>query len=411
MNGKRILIICHYAQQPPLNTMLRYHNWGKELVKRGHTVTIVAASTIHNTDIDIIETIGKEEDVYEGVNYKYIKTPSYSGNGRQRMLNMLTFCLGLKKYRKEKPDAIINCEAYLFPFVKSVFKNTPIITDTVDLWPESIIEYANYSKENPIIRGLYMLEKNAYLKSDALIFSMEGGKDYLKEQKYSNKIDYRKVFHINMGCDLDTYDKYLNSFNEELTWDMNKFNIVYSGSIRQANQVKQICEAAKLIQLRAVDTVDFHIYGNGDQLEELIKYAKDNQLTNIHFYGRFTKEQIPGILANANATLLTYKQVKLMKYGGSQSKLFDYLASGTPIICNAKWGYNLIERYSCGVVTDGQSPEAFVKAIEYLISLNKDELEQMGKNARSVAEMYDQPLLVDRLCDVLNFVLEKQTTF
>ena len=51
---KKILIICHYAQQPPFNTMLRYHNWGKELVKRGYEVTILAASTIHNTDIDFI---------------------------------------------------------------------------------------------------------------------------------------------------------------------------------------------------------------------------------------------------------------------------------------------------------------------------------------------------------------------
>lgn len=406
MSKENIWIICHYAQQPPLNTMLRYHNWGKELVKRGYAVTIVAASTIHNTDIDIVEKNGKTEDICDGVHYKYIQTPKYSGNGMQRIKNMLSFCLGLKRFKKEKPDVIVNCEAYLFPFVKHYFKGVPVVTDTVDLWPESIIEYAGYSKTNPIIRVLYRLERHAYLKSDAMIFSMEGGVDYLKEQSYSKKIDYKKVFHINMGCDLKSCDQYLKEFAEELPWDMNKFNIVYCGSIRPANQVSQICEAAKELRDQGVDVVDFQIYGNGDQLESLKQYVSENGLSNVHFYGRFKKEQIPGILSNADASLLTYKQVNLMKYGGSQSKLFDYLASGTPIICNAKWGYNLIERYSCGVVTEEQTPEAFVKAIRYLVELPDDEIEQMGKNSRKVAEMYDQPELVDKLCEVIEFVVK-----
>lgn len=404
MKKKKILIICHYAQQPPLNTMLRYHNWGKALVKRGHSVIILAASTIHNTDIDIIEKTGKSKDVCDGVKYRYIKTPKYSGNGVQRIKNMLSFCVGLKKYKALKPDAIINCEAYLFPFVKHYFKGIPVITDTVDLWPESIVEYANYSKSNPIIKVLYRLERDAYLKSDAMIFSMEGGEDYLREQSYSDKIDYSRVFHINMGCDIQACDKFLRDFTEVLSWDKSKFNIVYSGSIRKANQVMQICEAAKEISDRGIDSIVFHIYGNGDELENIKRFVNENKLDNVKFYGRFQKESIPGILANADASLLTYKQVHLMKYGGSQSKLFDYLASGRPIICNAKWGYNLIERYNCGIVTDNQTPQAFVKAILQLVKLSKDEILKMGQNSRKVAEMYDQPHLVDKLCEVIQFV-------
>ncbi len=406
MGKENIWIICHYAQQPPHNTMLRYHNWGKILVKRGYSVTIVAASTIHNTNIDIVDQNGKTEDSCDGVQYRYILTPKYSGNGIQRIKNMLSFCFGLRQFKKEKPDVLINCEAYLFPFVRHYFKDVPLITDTVDLWPESIIEYAGYSKANPIIRVLYRLERNAYLKSNAMIFSMEGGEEYLKEQSYSNKIDYSKVFHINMGCDLRAYDRYLNDFNETLPWNTDKFNIVYCGSIRPANQVNQVCEAAKELNNQGVESVVFHLYGNGDQLEHLQKYVKDNGLTNVHFYGRFQKEQIPGILAHANASLLTYKQVNLMKYGGSQSKLFDYLAGGKPIICNAKWGYNLIERYACGVVTEEQTPEAFVKAILYLVNLSDEEIKRMGQNSRKVAEMYDQPQLVDKLCEVINYVIK-----
>nr|WP_297705276.1 glycosyltransferase family 4 protein [uncultured Butyrivibrio sp.] len=405
---KKILIICHYAQQPPLNTMLRYHNWGKELTHRGYKVTIIAASTVHNTDIDIIEETSRKKDVCDGVRYYYIKTPKYTGNGIQRIKNMLSFCLGLRYFRNLNPDMIITCEAYLYPFVNHYFKGVSIITDTVDLWPESIVEYANFSRNNPLIRTLYGLEKKAYLKSDALIFSMEGGKDYVREQPYSKKINYSKVFHINMGCDILQKDKELEGISFNLGWNPDNFNIVYCGSIRQANQVQQICDAAWEIQKRGYDTIRFQIYGNGDDLEMLKKYVTENGINNVSFYGRIEKDRIPYILANGRANILTYKHVPLMKYGGSQSKLFDYLASGRPIICNAKFGYNLIERYRCGVVAENQSAGALADAIEKLYQVDVTELSEMGIRARQAAEAYDQPVLVDKLEEVFKYVIENK---
>ena len=407
MHISNVLIVCHYAQQPPLNTMLRYHNWGKELVTRGYNVTIIAASTIHNTDIDFIEKTGKNSDFCDGIHYKYIRTPHYKGNGLHRIKNMLAFCFGLKKYSNIRADVVITCEAYLYPFVRHYFKNAPVITDTVDLWPESIIEYGNYSKRNPLIWSLYRLERKAYVSSDALVFSIEGGVDYLREQSYSDQIDYNKVFHINMGCDLVAFDNNLNSFSDELPWDMGKFNIVYCGSLRTANQVMGICEAAKILNDTGVDLIDIHIYGNGDQYDVLRKFVDDNSLPNVHFYGRFKKEDLPGILSRADASLLTYKQVRLMKYGGSQSKLFDYLASGTPIVSNAEWGYDLLKRYSCGLISYDQSAKAFADTLLKISLLPKDELDAMGIRARSVAELYSLPKLVDSLCNVFSWIEAK----
>ena len=93
-----------------------------------------------------------------------------------------------------------------------------------------------------------------------------------------------------------------------------------------------------------------------------------------------------------------------MKYGGSQSKLFDYLASGKPILCNAKFGYNLIERFNCGIITENQTPKAFADAVEKLYYMTDDQLCEMGIRARKAAEDYDQPQLVDKLCTVIEFV-------
>ena len=405
----KILFLSLVSQEPPFNTMLRYHNWGKQLVKLGHEVKIVAGSAVHNTNIDVIEQKRTRSSIVDSVEYFYIKTPKYSGNGLGRVKNTLKYCFDMKKIPQKwkKPDIIISPMAYKYPFVKHYFKDIPIIVDTTDLWPISIIQYANVSKYNPLIQLLYYLEKKAYIEADALIFSMEGGKDYIAERKYRNKVDPKKVFHINMGCDIKQKDRELATVKYDLGWDLSKFNIVYCGSIRQANQVKQICVAANEVMKRGMKDVFFHIYGNGDELESLQQYVKDNNITNVKFYGRIEKENIPAILANSKANILTYKQVDLMKYGGSQSKLFDYLASGKPVLCNAKFGYNLIERYNCGVVTDNQTPEAFANAVEKLYNMTDKEVSEMGVRARQAAEAYDQPILVDQLCKVFDYLEKK----
>ena len=209
-----ILIIAHYGQQPPKNTMRRYHNWGKELVNRGNKVTIIAASALHNTNIDFIDELGSDHSVCNGID---------------RIKNMLLFCMGIRKYSSLKPDAILICGAYLYGFTKRAFQNVSVITDTVDLWPESIVEYADFSKSNPLIKYLYHIEKKAYLKSDALIFSMEGGVDYVKEQAYANRIDFSKIFHINMGCDVLQKDRELEGVHVDLGWNPDEFNVVYCG--------------------------------------------------------------------------------------------------------------------------------------------------------------------------------------
>lgn len=400
-----VYIFCHYSQEPPYNTMLRFHNWGKQLVLRGYEVTIIAASVVHNTDIDVTEKRGTYETTCDGVSYHYIKTPKYSGNGGGRIKNMLAYCFGISKFAKchSKPDIIISSDAYVFPFVKHSYKSVPIIVDITDLWPISIIQYTGMSEYHPFIQALYEVEKIAYIKCDALIFSMEGGIDYVHETRYRKRVDDSKIFHINMGCDMEERDRNEELFAEKLPWNLDHFNIVYCGSIRQANQVKEICDAAEVLSARGYKDIDFQIYGNGDELASLKQYVKEKKLNNITFYGRIEKAKIPYILSKAKINVLTYKKVDLMRFGGSQSKLFDYLASGRPILSNADWGYNLITRYNAGIVTKNQSPEAFADAVEELYKYGDIKLDEMGKRAREAAELYDQSILVDKLCQVFDF--------
>ena len=396
MITKNIWIFSHDSQQPPYNTMLRYHNWGKQLSKRGYKVSIIGASTVHNTDIDVVDEIGKNTSIVDGVRYIYLKCIKYNGNIK-RAINNLMYIFKIYTLKREgTPDIIITSGPFYNRMIKLVYKDVPLITDIADLWPKSIVCYTNATDDNPIIKMMYKEEEHSYLSSDALIFSMEGGKQYLKERAYHDKIDFGRVYHINMGCDLEEFDRNALLYKDEIIKDPNHFVITYSGSMRQANHIIQICEAAKILQKKGSNIL-IHMYGNGPEEEQAKKYCYDNHLENILFFGRFEKAKLPVILGSSDANIMTYLQTDIMKYGGSQSKLFDYLASGKPVINCGTWGYNLISRYNCGIVDEKQTSISIADAMQRMSQLPKDELEEMGKRARQVAEMYDQPKLADQL--------------
>ncbi|MGE4283797.1 MAG: glycosyltransferase, partial [Clostridia bacterium] len=140
----------------------------------------------------------------------------------------------------------------------------------------------------------------------------------------------------------------------------------------------------------------------GDDKPELEKYCREYKLNNVHFLGRIDKNFIPFVLSMADCNVLNYQEAGTWKYGGSQNKLFEYLASGKPIVSNVHIGYSLIERYSCGIVADDNNAEAYAQAILNIYNLNKEEYENMCTNATKVACMYDYRILVEKLINVID---------
>ena len=97
-----------------------------------------------------------------------------------------------------------------------------------------------------LLKLAYWAEYWLYLKADLLIFSMEGGTDYIIEKGWSiaqgGKIKLDKVHYINNGVDLQDFDYNLLHFKleDDDLEDPHIFRVVYVGSIRLANNLKQL---------------------------------------------------------------------------------------------------------------------------------------------------------------------------
>src|SRR5699024_4177979 len=108
----------------------------------------------------------------------------------------------------------------------------PCISEVRDLWPEAIFQFGYLKEDSLMGRILTAGEKYIYEKSDAIIFTKPGDKDYLLENKWDTqqggKIDLNKVFYINNGVDLKNFNnqKTTNIVNND-DFNNNDFIVTY----------------------------------------------------------------------------------------------------------------------------------------------------------------------------------------
>ena len=161
-----IWLINHYAVPPMYYPLARQTNFAKYLMRMGHEVKIFAASTVHNSNKNLIEdnTPYREETV-DGVSYVYIKCLDYQDNGLKRIYNMCQFAWKLPGVCRHfsKPDAIVatsmpptSCAMGIHLARKYGCKG---VAEIADLWPESIIAYDIAGPHNPAVIALRWLEK------------------------------------------------------------------------------------------------------------------------------------------------------------------------------------------------------------------------------------------------------------
>lgn len=415
---KKIWIFNHYATNMYKDENGRHYAFAKYLLKDGHEPIIFCASTLHNSN----ENFSVEQQKYttnevDHIPFVFIKTPSYEGNGLQRVKNMLYFYKNLFPVAKEyakiygKPDVILASSVHPLTCVAGIKIakkfGVPCICEIRDLWPESIVDYGMLKEKSLLAKLMYMGEKWIYKKSDKIIFTMEGGKDYIIERGWSKDnggpIDVSKVFHINNGVDLETFHLNRNNYTFEDS-DLNNtelFKVVYAGSIRKANNVKKIVDIADVIKQKGNKHIKFLIYGRGPEKEFLEKYCKENKIENVEFKGYIEKRQVPYLLSKSNLNIMHIDNTNLKKYGASLNKMFEYFASGKPTITDCEFGYDLLKKYQCGIVLDGATNEQLAEAIMKISKPNSEEYETYCKNALIAASDYDFKVLTKKLEQLL----------
>lgn len=412
---KKIWIFNHHASTMFMEEGGRHYNFAKYLAKNGYEPTVFCASLPGEQKSKAPYTRLEKN----GVTFVYLYVPHSSQNGMKRIAGMFYFYRSVlsatKAYAKKygQPDIVLGSSVHPLSMVAGIkvaarYK-VPCISEVRDLWPESLVAYGYLRKDSLFAKLLYAGEKWIYKKSDAVIMTWEGGKDYIIDRGWDTAMDVSKVRHICNGVDIDAFDANMraHTLDDPDLQNPSVRRIVYTGAIRQVNKIGELLDAAKILKERGVEDILFLLYGDGNEVPMLQKKAEEEHINNVRFKGRVERQYIPYILSRAYINVLQYESTILNRWGQSQNKLFEYMASGKIVLQTYSCDYSIIERYQCGVCLQEQSAEEIANAIESLCLLNEDEQKALSENARKAACAYDYKRLTEKLIDIVEELTRK----
>ena len=398
------------------------HYWiAKYLKQEGYSPVVFMCNTKHGVKeryLDTTDTWTIQYDEEIQVPYVMVNSVLYEGNGIDRVLNMTGFYFNVKKACRQyarlygKPDIMIASSVHPLTLVAGIrlakHFGVKCICEMRDLWPESIVAIGLASETNLLVRLLYKLEKWTCKHCDALITTIEGGYDYFTEKGYTKLLPRNKFYYLNNGIDLDEFRENVKRYTVDDP-DLNNdtvFKVVYTGSLRLANGPDRLLGCAR--ELKKFEKIQFLVYGAGNCEEELQNMIKRENLTNVHFKGSVEKKYIPYILSKSSLNMLNYNTAAaaaaLYKYGSSQNKLFEYLASGKPVISNGETGYDIIIRNKCGIAKNIWDDKTYAAELLKIYNCSPDEYKEMCSNSGKAAAKFDFKNTTKKLTGIIEKV-------
>lgn len=407
----KIWIFNNYNELPSQGGLNRHYFFARQLQKLGHEPVVFVGSHPHNTHLQMIE--GKESfrlEPSEPFPWVYVKTVNYEGSKLKRVFSMFQYYRHAKKAalalakQSGAPDAVLGSSAHPLAAVLAIRLGKRFgcksIAEVRDLWPESIVAYGIAGPRNPAVLALRRLEKWIYEKADDVVFTCEGGYDYIVEQGWDAKIPRAKVHYINNGVDLAAFEenRVRYTVQDPDLEDPSVFKVVYVGSIRQVNHLGLLLDAAKEV---TDPRVKFLIWGDGDQRAALEQRVREEGISNVVFKGKVEKKYIPSIVSRADINLIHggNQGKELFRFGISPNKMFDCFAAGRPILMDLPAKYNPLEQFQAGICLSNVS--GIPAAIRQIQELSPQAYESLCSNARKAAARFDFRVLTQDLMEIL----------
>jgi hypothetical protein len=409
--NKTIWLINVYALPPDRELRIQTLKRAKYLNKRGFDVYVFCGSHLHNSKVNLIDD--KQlylHYIHENINYIHIRNCTYYNSFIKRILSLIQFYVRLFRVSNffKKPDFISLYSS--IPFSNVVYylakkHKAKLVLEVVDLWPEVFVSLGLISKYNPFLHLAYFAEKWMYKRADKIVFSMEGGLNYIRDKKWDidsgGPIDISKVKYINNGVDLNDFNTNISKYSivDQDLINENIFKVVYLGSIRHANGINLILDAAK--QLSSIKSIKFLIYGDGPERVKIKNRINNENILNVVLKQEWIElKYVPYVLSKSSLNLLNYAKNSIFRYGGSQSKSFQYMASGKPICSNVEMAYCPIKKFNLGIAKDFENASEYSEAILGIYNMSKEEYNELCTNATLASKTYDYEYLTDKYISV-----------
>lgn len=389
----KVLILTHCFQPHIGGLEVVAYNHAKEIVKRGHQVTIITSK------------IGEEaeEEIIDGIKVIRVKALNFLENhfGVPYPIFYPKLLLRLKEGIKESDvintHGIVWMQSFFGAIISRIYQK-PIVLHQHNT-------YVNY--KNPILRlietiadktiGRYVLNS-----ADHIIAGSEETKKYILSIA-------KKLNNISISYNGVNFQIYKPIKNKKIARKKFKINpeVFICFTVRRItfkNGIDTFLQVAEFFNKKRKDIL-FVLGGKGPDIDMVKKYITENHLSNIKLLGFVSNEELPGYYALSDIFILPSKTGE-----GFPMVVIEAFASGLPVIgTNTGGQIEIIRDNQTGFIVEPDNPEQIANKIEYL-SENKKLLEEMSKNCRKLMEKeFDWERNVKNLLLVYQEVLKNAT--
>lgn len=378
-----ILLINHYAGSPELGMEFRPFYMAKEWRKQGHKVLIVGATYSH---LRKQQPNGGRQNI-DGVDYYWVKTNEYKGNGLGRIFSMFLFVFKLmfscgKVWKEFIPEVVIASSTYpldIYPSRRIARKyKAKLVYEVHDLWPLSPMELGGYSKWHPFIMLMQWAENYAYKKVNAVVSMLPKADEHM----FEHGLPKDRFYCVPNGVVEDDWEKPLELSEqhtvllEKLRFE-NKFLVGFTGAHGIANSLQTIIDAVAALENKNVCLI---LVGTGQEKNNLIEYVKKQKILNVYFLPPIDKLMIPSLLRKMDVLYIGLQNQSLFRFGISPNKLFDYMMARKPVIQAINAGNNIVREAQCGIDVEPENVEQVIGAINRLLDMTQEERNVWGEN-------------------------------
>jgi glycosyltransferase involved in cell wall biosynthesis len=407
----KILIVTQYFWPEEF----RINDIAKYFLEKGHEVDVITGQPNY-PDYKIYKEYKKDIEKYNNFfGAKIIRLPIIlrkSASPTRLFLNYLSFVLsgifiGSYRIRNKNYDIIFTfATSPITAAIPAIFysftKNCKHILWVLDIWPE-ILSELKIIKNKLVINILKKIVNFIYIRSDIILAQSKGFKKIISENiPGANKVYYFPAWNEDLKKH-DDKDNILFEFNEY----KNKFNIVFTGNIGEAQNFDNIIAAAEI--LKEEKDIQWLIVGTGRKVTEYQLLITKKKIKNFLFIGSRPSSQIRSFHNFASVLLISLAKGKFLSTT-IPGKFQTYLMSNKFILgfINGS-SAELIKESKTGAVIDPSEPTQLANTIIYLKN-NPHKLEEVSLNNRGqeyLKKNFNKELLLFELEQVLNENIQK----
>lgn len=380
--------LSKYLSEPTLTAPgSRGYHLMEGLSRRGLSVTVFSSDSGHHffggQDRSSRRWAVSVKDA--GMRLVRLRTLKYrKQRSLRRLLSWLDFevrLLTVPKADLPRPDVIIASSLSLLTIISGLLLGLryrcKVIFEVRDIWPLTLTEEGGFSRANPLIFILSLVERIGYRFSDAVVGTMPN----LEEHVRAVVAVAPPVHCVPMGFHEARASPQVIDRTSMRTGcpPQGRFVVGYAGSMGVSNALETLFSCAE--QLSHDSRIQFVVMGEGDLRADYESRFK--HLCNLTFLQPCPRSQVASFLNSCDVLYFATQRSSIWRFGQSLNKIVDYMLVGKPIIGSYSGYLTMINEADCGTVVPAEDVDALRHELVRFQGMDPQVRAEIGRRGRA----------------------------